>query len=254
MRYAIVGAGRMGQAIEVEATARGHECVARIGRPVETAAAAGLCTAGLGGVETAFEFTTADAAEANVLALLEAGVSVVCGTTGWQASPAVHAALEKSDAACVLAPNFSIGMLLFSRIVERAAGLFGPTGLYDAWIHESHHREKRDAPSGTARRLARIVVDADPRLSRAAAGAGGSALGGLPLTATRAGHDPGRHVVGFDGAHDRITLEHQARSRAGFALGAVLAAEYVHGRRGLISMDRVVDRLLAAEEAWGDAT
>lgn len=235
MRYAIVGPGRMGRAIKSEASARGHECVASLGRGKIVPR---LNSADLAGAEVAFEFTTGRDAESNVVALLDARVSVICGTTGWSPSAEVSAALERGGAACVLAPNFSIGMLLFSRLVERAAVLFGRTGLYDCWIHESHHRHKQDAPSGTALRLARIVDDA--RASETA----GSESQTPQITATRAGHDPGRHLVGFDGAHDRITLEHEARGRAGFALGAVLAAECVAGKRGMLSMQAVVDELL----------
>jgi 4-hydroxy-tetrahydrodipicolinate reductase len=223
----------MGREVERQATGRGHRCTAII----ERARAAEAWAEALDGAEVAFEFTRAEAAEPNVAALVRAGVSVVCGTTGWEVSPRLAGILEGARAGALIAPNFSVGMQIFCRTVERAASDFGALGLHDPFIEEWHHRAKRDAPSGTARRLAAIVRQADARIDP----------GALPVVSLRAGVEPGTHRVGFDGEHDLVVLEHRARGRGGFALGAVLAAEWLRGRAGLQSFEDCVAAILRGE-------
>ncbi|HZN54354.1 MAG TPA: dihydrodipicolinate reductase C-terminal domain-containing protein [Candidatus Polarisedimenticolaceae bacterium] len=228
MKYALVGHGRMGRAVDAAAAARGHVralVVSRSGRG--RGVARSIEAAAWRGVGVAFEFTHADAALDNVLALLARGIPVVCGSTGWDASdPRLGRAARASRAGAVLAPNFSIAMNLFYALVEQAARRFGALDAFDPWIAEWHHRAKRDAPSGTARRLAAILGP------------------GVPVAAVRAGHEPGRHVVGFDGPDDLVTLSHAARGRSGFATGAVVAAEWLRGRRGLHAFDEVIEDLV----------
>lgn len=246
MRYALIGYGRMGKAVEERAAARGHECTAI----VDPAGPGGSLDPGkLGGARMAFEFTLPDAAERNVRALLGAGVSVVCGTTGWKPSEDLRAVAKAGGAGCIVAPNFSLGVNLFFRIVDGAARAFGKLGLHDPFVQESHHRGKVDAPSGTARRLATIVIDADPRLEAVLEGHPDGRIppGRLQVVSTRAGTEPGTHRVGFDGAHDLITLEHRARGREGLALGAVLTAEWLEGRQGIHGFDEVLDAILCGE-------
>jgi 4-hydroxy-tetrahydrodipicolinate reductase len=205
----------------------------------------------------AFEFTLPGSAERNVSALLEEGVSVVCGTTGWAPSEALLSATERTEAGCMVAPNFSLGVNLFFRVVEGAARTLGALKMYDAFVQEAHHRGKADAPSGTARRLAEIVVGADPRLESVLEGHPPGRLppGCLQVTSTRAGSEPGTHRVGFDGPHDLVTLEHRARGRDGLALGAVLAAEWLEERRGMHRFEEVLDAILRGElDAEGGRT
>lgn len=229
MKYALVGYGRMGRAIEASASARGHVCAAVVDRSSRLKRAVGsIDRLRWTGIPVAFEFTEPAAAKDHVIALLTRGVSVVCGTTGWDASdPDVRRALKSSRAGAVIAPNFSVGMNLFYRAVADAARSYEAAGGYDPWIAEWHHRAKVDAPSGTALHLARLVG------------------GEVPVAAVRAGHEPGRHVVGFDGPYDTVTLTHAARGRDGFAAGAVLAAEWVAGRRGAHGFDDVLADLVA---------
>jgi 4-hydroxy-tetrahydrodipicolinate reductase len=236
MRYALIGYGRMGRAIEAEAARRGHVKVAALDVSPDREIA---------GVEVAFEFTTAEAAEGNVSALIGMGVPVVCGTTGWKPPADLDARARAAGVGAVVSANFSLGMAIFSRVVGEAARLYGRAGDYHPFVWEAHHAAKRDAPSGTARALARVVLEADPGLAvlREGTPAGPVARDVLQIASVRAGHEPGRHVVGFDGEHDLITLEHRARGRAGFALGAVLAAEWLAGRTGLHGFDAVVDSL-----------
>ena len=223
MNLAIVGHGRMGGEIAKAAAARGHVVVATLDRgdPLERAR----------GAEAAFEFTEPGAAAANVSALLRLGVHVVCGTTGWDAAASgIDALAREAGRTAVVAPNFSIGVNLFAEILAEAARRLSGTGLYDPWLHESHHRGKLDAPSGTAKKLAAIV----------------DRFGGRPtaVASTRAGFEPGFHEVGFDGEHDAIRLSHRARGRAGFAAGAVLAAEWTPGKLGLHGFEAVLEDLV----------
>ena len=234
MNYALVGYGKMGRAIESAAAARGHVCAAIVDRKARgRRVAKTLDAVSWRGVTLAFEFTEPESARRNVLTLLQRGVSVVCGTTGWDApDPELLRAARASSGGCVIAANFSVGMNIFYATVADAARRFRAAGGYDPWIAEWHHKAKADAPSGTARRLAEIVQD------------------GLPIAAVRAGHEPGRHIVGFDGPDDAVTFEHVARGRAGFANGAVLAAEWLRGRsgrRGLHSFDEVLNDLVSGK-------
>jgi len=250
MKYALVGYGRMGRAIEAAAAARGHALAAVVDRSGSgrrrAAAFSGLKQAG---VAVAFEFTAPSAARDNVVALLKHGIPVVCGTTGWDAAAAAfRRAVRSARAGAVIAPNFSIGMSLFTEAVADAARRFLATGGYDPWIAEWHHRAKADAPSGTARRLAEVVAEAGPRRARVRVGTEGGpvAAGEVHVAAVRAGQEPGRHLVGFSGPHDAVTFEHVARGREGFAAGAVLAAEWLQGRRGVHSFQDVVHDLVRA--------
>jgi 4-hydroxy-tetrahydrodipicolinate reductase len=237
----------MGREIETVAAARGHEVVAIIdpserGRRVRRR----IGSSELAGAEAAFEFTSPGSAEANVLALLACGIPVVCGTTGWEPDLlALTRATRKARRAAVLAPNFSIGVNLFFRLVKEAARLLGNTDRFDPFVLEAHHRGKVDAPSGTARRLADLVVEEDPHRWSVQVGVppGGVPQGAVQVVSVRAGHETGTHTVGFDGEHDQIRLTHQARGRGGFAAGAVLAAEWLPGKRGVHGFDRVLQDL-----------
>jgi len=253
VNYASIGCGRMGRAVQAQAQARGHVCVAE----VDPAAGDPPLAAGrLGGARIAFEFTAQTAAEENVRALLEGGISVVCGTTGWAPSDTLREIAGQADAGFILAPNFSVGVNLFFRLVDHAARAFAALGLHDPFVHESHHRGKVDAPSGTARRLASIIVDADARLESVVEGhpEGRLAAGSLQVVSTRAGFEPGTHRVGWDGPHELVTLEHRARGREGLALGAVLAAEWLEGRRGIHELDEMLDAVMRGElRAEGEA-
>jgi len=247
MNYALVGWGRMGQAIDSVAKDRGHQRIAVIDPELE---GDGICNsldaADLSGAEVAFEFTHPGAAESNVVGLLEAGVAVVCGTTGWNVgSEKLQQAAKTSKAGAVIAPNFSLGMNMFYAVVRDASRMVGAVGSYEPCIVETHHRGKRDAPSGTARELARLmsetggwsvhVGDPDDRPIPS---------GTIHVASVRAGFEPGSHTVSFDGEHDSMHLTHHARGRGGFALGSVLAGEWVVGRRGVHAFDSVLDALL----------
>ena len=246
MRYALVGYGRMGRAIDEVAAASGHVRVVVIDpessdegvrRTIEPRA--------LDGVDVAFEFTHPGAAESNVAVLLDANVAVVCGTTGWDTSgPVVSAAAQDSEAGAVIAPNFSVGMNLFYALVRESSRMFGAVGGYEPIVFENHHRGKRDAPSGTATRLAHIMQEETDWGVHVGNPDNALAPGMIHVASVRSGSEPGTHTVGFDGEHDVVSLTHRARGRGGFASGAVVAAEWIVGRRGLHGFDAVLEDLL----------
>jgi 4-hydroxy-tetrahydrodipicolinate reductase len=247
MRYALVGVGRMGRAIECQADRRGHVKVAELDVMHGSRLAAGeLGPAELGHAEVAFEFTVPEAGRDNVLGLVRLGIAVVCGTTGWAADDEFRRAVEQAPAGAVVASNFSLGMRLFARIVREAARVAAGAGSHRATILEAHHTGKRDAPSGTARELAKILLECDPRIRSIHPGNPDGPLpdDALHVVSLRAESEPGMHTVAFDGEYDRIELTHRARGREGFAAGAVLAAEWIVGRQGLHDFESVVDTLL----------
>jgi 4-hydroxy-tetrahydrodipicolinate reductase len=249
VRIAIVGYGRMGHEVERLALAAGDEVVARLGRgdPIEPSS--------LAGAEVAVEFTVPDAAPDTLVALAGAGVDVACGTTGWlEALPRVRAAVEAAGTGLVHAPNFSLGVAIFSRLVREAARALDVLPEYDLELHETHHRHKLDHPSGTARALADLVVGEVRRktgwseVPTEAAGSGSPELGPetLRVTVTRSGDVPGTHVLGIDGPDDRLELRHEALGRSGFARGALDAARWIRGRRGVFTLEAyLADRFRA---------
>lgn len=227
MRIVIVGSGRMGRAVAALAERRGHRVHALIGRAGNEAGEA-LTAERLRGADVAVEFTRPEAAPANVTRLLEAGVPVVSGTTGWERRmPEVAALAERTGGALLHAANFSVGVHLFLRAARHVARELAGRSEFDAFILEEHHAAKRDAPSGTAKVLHGVLAAADPARE-------------FPITSIRAGATPGTHMLAYDGEHERIALRHVARSRDGFAAGALAAAEWLPGRRGVYTFDDVL--------------
>jgi 4-hydroxy-tetrahydrodipicolinate reductase len=180
------------------------------------------------GVDVAIDFTSPDAVMTNVPALARRGVNMVLGTTGWRQHEAdLRRIIADAGVGIVAAPNFSAGVVLFEAIVAHAATLFAGRNDFGAFLHETHHAMKKDAPSGTA------------LLLKAAMEQSGYSKP-IDVSSTRAGHNPGEHVVGFDGPSESITLSHAARDRGAFARGALLAARWVLGKRGWYSMRDVL--------------
>ena len=214
----VVGYGKMGRLVDQMAAEQGLDVVGRVDVDGQ----------GWTDADVAIDFTTADALLANFPQYLERRLSVVIGTTGW----AAHEARLRDEAArgelgVVAAANFSIGVNLFEMLVREAARLMQAQEQYGAWIHEAHHAAKRDAPSGTALVMRNVMTEAGYRRS-------------IDMSSTRAGMIPGTHTIGFDGQSDTIELTHRARDRRGFAGGALLAARWIHGRRGWYSMADVL--------------
>jgi len=247
MKLALFGYGRMGRAVESVARERGHD-VAAIFDDVTDREGIGITAETVVGATLAVDFSTADAVLPNVRSATSLGMGLVIGTTGWEGDrEAVEAEVRAAGTALIHSPNFSVGMLFFTRVVDVAARMANGLEDYDVHLWEAHHRHKTDHPSGTARRLAETLVQ---RLERKRSWSMELQEGGvhppdiLQVSVTRAGEIPGIHEVGFEGPDDRIQLRHEARNRMGFARGAVLAAEWLEGRRGIFTMSDLMDDLL----------
>jgi 4-hydroxy-tetrahydrodipicolinate reductase len=242
-RLALIGHGAMGRLVEELAPAEGFAVVARA-TGEERRAGVPLDAAKLAGAEVVIDFSLGGAVAATVEALAPLGVGMVIGTTGWNDDLArVRAAVEAHGAGLVHGANFSIGVQIFYRLLAEAARLFAsPAGRdYDAWLYEIHHRRKRDAPSGTLREIRRVMESAG--YERA-----------IDVASNRAGAIPGTHVAGFDAEADTIRIEHQARNRGGFALGALRAARWVLGRRGMFAWSEVWEEAARAAPAASEIT
>ena len=230
MKLALIGYGAMGQLVESLARAAGDEIgfiqtsrnALKDGTPLETL---------LRGHDAAIDFSVGSAVLRNVEACALGGVPLVEGTTGWQENePAVRRIIAEHNATLVYGANFSIGVNVFYRIVSQGASLMARLDQYEAFIEEEHHSRKRDAPSGTALKLRDLMakhIESE-----------------IPIASVRAGHIPGTHRVGFDSAADQITLTHMARSREGFAAGALMAARWIVGRKGVFEFSEVIDEIL----------
>ena len=225
MKIALIGHGAMGKLIARLAEEKGYEITAVIGHG-DAGLGASEVAAMLSGADVTIDFTVAEAVRRNVAACVAAGVPLVEGTTGWNAErDEIEKLVIDGGGAMVFGANFSIGVNLFYQIAEFAAELFARFPEYEVFIEEQHHSRKKDAPSGTALKIKEVVsrhVDIGD------------------IAATRAGNIPGTHRVGFDGLADQILLTHTARSREGFALGAILAAEWVVGKKGVFEFTEVL--------------
>jgi 4-hydroxy-tetrahydrodipicolinate reductase len=225
MRFGIVGAGKMGCEIEAMAGRRGHDVIWKLDSR-ENAGAAGLTAERLSEVDVVFEFTNPIAAPDNLLALARASAAVVCGTTGWARDlPRVAEAFRAGDGVLVHGANFSVGVRHFFELAKLAGSVYPPAG-YAAFLVEEHHAEKRDAPSGTAREIALIVERESGQAP--------------PISSVRAGTVPGTHRLVFESPEDEVELVHRARGRAGFAKGAVWAAERIAGRQGVFEFGELL--------------
>ena len=179
-------------------------------------------------IDVAIEFTAPEAATINLYRLAEAGVPAVAGTTGWfDQLPQVTRAVEAAGTGLIWSPNFSVGVAVFRKLAGEAAELLRNEDSYGAWAWEIHHDAKKDAPSGTLLHLLRTMKE-------------NGYTRPIDVSSSRAGKHPGTHEIGFDSQADTITLRHAARSREGFARGALKAARWVIGRKGVYTFDDVL--------------
>ncbi len=220
MRIAIVGYGKMGRLIEHLAPSQECEIVLTLDEH-NNANGEGITPEAFSGVDAAIEFSTPHTVVSNIERLAKVGVNTVVGTTGWAAElPRVKAVIEHAGTGLVWSPNFSIGVNVFFRLVGEAARLLASHPDYGAWAWEIHHDTKKDAPSGTLLQLVEEMTAAGFQRN-------------IDVSSNRAGRHPGTHEIGFDSSADTITLRHTARSREGFALGALQAAKWIRNRKGL---------------------
>ncbi len=232
MKIAIIGFGKMGQMIEKIALDRGHEKVVVFDPALENP----LLAKNLKEIDVAIEFTTPESAPGNYLVCIEAGVPVVSGTTGW-----LHRWNEITEAVTLrntgffYASNFSLGVNLFHKLNTDLAKLMAKHGSYSPHIEEIHHTQKYDAPSGTAISLAEDIFRENASFNNWVLNKTKD-KNDLPIFSIREGNVTGIHTVSYVGDIDKISIKHEAFGRDGFALGAVLAAEFLNGKKGLYSM------------------
>ena len=225
---ALLGFGKMGKTIAELAPQRGFEV--RLVMDIDVnAQGRGITPENFQGIDVCIDFTTPDAVVENIRRVAGLGVNLVVGTTGWHNRlEEVRGIIESAGVGMVYAANFSIGVNLFYRLAKAAAEIFAPFAMYDPYLIEAHHKLKKDAPSGTALEIKRrIQSDFGTRE--------------VPVTSVRAGYIPGWHELGFDSEADTITLRHTARGRQGFAEGALHAARWVVGKKGLFSFAKVLE-------------
>ena len=232
MNIALLGYGKMGKAIEKIATERGHTITARVRN------AQGFT---LENADVAIDFSIPSVAVSHLKQCFEAQVPVVSGTTGWldQYDDMVSLCKEK-DSAFLYASNFSVGVNLFFEFNKKLAAIMAPHKEYNAAMTEIHHTQKLDAPSGTAITLAEGVIENTSYSKWELEEGQLHSLDTIPITAEREGTVPGTHIITYKSEIDTITLGHEAHSRQGFALGAVVAAEWINKKKGVFSMQDVL--------------
>ena len=224
---AVIGDGKMGQAIRQLALDKGWKVTAVLGER-ENVGGAGITARSLGNPQVAVEFTQPDAAVGNIIACLKAGVPIVVGTTGWyQSLPEVTRVAKESSTGLLWAPNFSLGVNVLIELARYAGTMMRSLEGFDAHIVETHHAAKKDAPSGTAMAMGKAASDALDRP--------------IPTTSVRTGSVPGTHELIFDGAFEQLSLTHVARDRRVFAEGALKAADWLIGKKGVFTMRDVLE-------------
>jgi 4-hydroxy-tetrahydrodipicolinate reductase len=227
VRIALVGNGKMSRAIAALAEERGH-VIATVIEAKENRNGVALTAERLNGIDLVFEFTRPEAAADNLLPLARLGQRVVSGTTGWSGRLAeVGRMVREHGGALLHSPNFSPGVHLFLRTARELSTRFKGRSGFEAFVTETHHAAKRDAPSGTAVALQRALREGDPDRE-------------FPVTSIRGGFAPGTHAVVYDAPFEIIRLEHQARSRQVFAAGALLAGEWLQGRTGIFTFEQML--------------
>jgi 4-hydroxy-tetrahydrodipicolinate reductase len=236
MNIALIGYGKMGKAIEQIAIERGHVVVLKIDFDNQHH----FTKENLQKADVAIEFTGPHSAFENVIKCLEYGVPLVCGSTGWLDKwPDAKAVCEKNDGALLYASNFSVGVNLFFEINKYVAALLNKHPEYNISMEEIHHTQKKDAPSGTAITLAEQIL-ANNHLKKSWVNEAAATTDELSIISKRIDPAPGTHSIKYASAIDDIEITHTAHSRTGFATGAVVAAEFLKGKKGIFSMKEVL--------------
>ena len=247
MKIALIGYGKMGHEVEQLAVRKGHTIAARVDPNLDAGVHWEISPDSLGPAEVCVEFTQPQVVLENIRKIAVLNKPIVVGTTGWyEHLKEVESIVLQAGIGLVYAPNFSLGISLFYQIAEKASELLSRFEDYDVCGMETHHSRKVDSPSGTAKRLGEIVLQKFPRKKRVVTESLNRSITDdeFHLVSLRVGHFPGTHVLTFDSAADTIELTHSARSRAGFALGVLLAAEWVVKQKGLYSFEQVLGEIL----------
>ncbi len=235
MKIALIGYGKMGKAIEEIALQKGHEIVLKI----SSANLTDLTNENIIKADVAIEFTNPESAIANMQLCIDAGVPVVCGSTGWtKEEKEMENYCAANNGTILYASNFSIGVNIFFEVNKKLAALMANQHTYNVSIEEIHHTQKKDAPSGTAISIAQQIIENNHNKKTWALG--DSTADTVGITSKRIDPAPGTHIVKYSSAIDDIEITHTAHSRKGFATGAVVAAEFVFRKKGVFKMSDVI--------------
>jgi len=243
LKIALIGYGKMGKAVEAAAKSRKHT-IACIIDPNEKKTQISIDD--LSTVDLCIDFSTPEVVVDNIRKIAQCRKNIIVGTTGWNEHlDEIERIVKEYNIGLLYAANFSIGVNLFYQIAAQAAQLIDHFDEYDTAIHEIHHKEKLDAPSGTGLTLGHLLIEHMQRKTHLINGAQNTSTdsSALQLSSQRCGYNPGCHSVTFDSPEETITLTHQARNREGFAKGAVRAAEWLIGKQGLYTIDHMVTSL-----------
>jgi 4-hydroxy-tetrahydrodipicolinate reductase len=248
VKITIIGYGKMGHAIAEMARQQGISIASIVDPSSDAATHKSITEASMKDADVAIDFTTPNATIENIEKVAQLGKNMVVGTTGWyNQTDKAKRIIKKGGTGLICSPNFSIGVSLFFRIVANASMLMNRFSMYDPFVYEIHHKQKTDAPGGTAKILGAIVVkniDRKKKLVFDRINNRKIAPNELQIASIRAGYMPGTHVVGFDGEADTIELRHTARSRTGFAEGAIAAARWIKGKRGFYTFEDMISEIL----------
>ena len=242
-RIALIGYGKMGREIHQLALENGDPVTAIID-PNRAEYAIPLTAESLCDTDVCIDCTSPDVVDGNIRSLAALKKDMVIGTTGWASRiDEVRDIVMEHNVGLLYASNFSIGMHLFLRVVAAAARLYGAYESYDVAVHEVHHRMKKDAPSGTALTLANAILEAFPEKTALVTGNKDGAVlhNELHVSSQRLGSVPGVHSVCFDSASDTVELKHTIRNRRGLAEGALRAARWIHGKKGLFTIEDMLN-------------
>lgn len=237
MKIALIGYGKMGKAIEEIAVKNGHEIVLKI----TTQNTSDFSTENLQQADVAIEFTNPHSAVDNLKKCFDANVPVVCGSTGWLDQwQEIENYCTKKNGTLLFASNFSVGVNIFFELNKKLAALMNNRPEYNISIEEIHHTQKKDAPSGTAITLAEGILNNNHNKEKWVLGESANNTE-LSITSQRIDPAPGTHIINYNSSIDSIEIKHTAHNRIGFASGAVLAAEFLKGKKGIYTMRDVLD-------------
>ena len=237
LKIILIGYGRMGREIEKAALGRGHQVVLQLDKDNQDQ----FTPQNLKQGDVAIEFSVPDAAYENIISCFDAGIPVVSGTTGWlDKFYDVRRKCLETENAFFYASNFSIGVNLFFQINKHLARIMDKYSNYDVRIEETHHKHKLDAPSGTAVTLAESIIQEMHRKQNWTKDQASNSSD-IPVHSIREDEVPGIHKVQYQSEFDEIEIKHSAKSREGFALGAVMAAEFIAGKKGIYSMEDLLN-------------
>jgi len=247
MNIAIIGYGKMGHEIERIAREKGITVKAIIDPAAPGANHREVNKDSLNGIDVAIDFTQPEAAVANIRKYCSLGVNAVVGTTGWYGKlDEVKKDVQKSGIGLIWSGNFSVGVNMFFRIIKSAAKIVDKVPDYDLFAYELHHSKKADSPSGTAKMIGDILIQNIKRKKKVVTDKLDRKIEAdeLHFASVRGGSVPGTHVVGLDSPADTIELKHTARGRAGFAMGAVMASQWVKGKKGFFGIDEMMNEII----------